>query len=218
MNPTNKNSSKSSAPPYAKILVDEKVDRAVYGMLVVNGWPESGKEDGLGEVRLRAVRAFHRGVVPPATVDEMKAFCAKIGRDLAIDRARKKRLERKWCAGPCEDPDEYASLQPSGEQRDPVDAGRQLEVAAELFREGRMPEHGADILEGVASLPSRRPSTSCRRRRPRPSPASRAPSPRATRSTRRSLPSCSSSGPTSRRWRTPTSRTAPRSSRAPESA
>ena len=150
MNPTNKNSSKSSAPPYAKILVDEKVDRAVYGMLVVKGWPESEKEDGLGEVRLRAVRAFHRGVVPPATVDEMKAFCAKIARDLAIDRARKKRLEHKWCVGPCENPDEYASPQPSGEQRDPVDAGRQLEVAAELFREGRMPEHGAGILEGLA--------------------------------------------------------------------
>jgi FixJ family two-component response regulator len=32
-----------------------------------------------------------------------------------------------------------------------VDAGRQLEVLAQLFREGRMPGHGVDILEGVAS-------------------------------------------------------------------
>lgn len=32
-----------------------------------------------------------------------------------------------------------------------MDAGRQLEVLAQLFREGHMPEHGVDILEGVAS-------------------------------------------------------------------
>jgi DNA-directed RNA polymerase specialized sigma24 family protein len=136
---------------YATILVDKKVDHAVLGMLIVNGWPDGEKEDGLAEVRMRAVRAFHRGVEPPATVDEMKAFCAKIARDLAIDWARRKKLERKWCVGPCEDPDEFVPLQPSGEQRDPVDAARQLEVAAELFREGRMPEGGVDILEGVAS-------------------------------------------------------------------
>ena len=36
-------------------------------------------------------------------------------------------------------------------RRDPVDAGRQLEVAAQLFREGRMPPHGVEILEGVAT-------------------------------------------------------------------
>jgi DNA-directed RNA polymerase specialized sigma24 family protein len=32
-----------------------------------------------------------------------------------------------------------------------VDAGRQLEVAADLFRKGRMPELGVDILDAVAA-------------------------------------------------------------------
>ncbi len=77
--------------------------------------------------------------------------CSKIARDWAIDRRRQEKKEAEWCVGPCEDPDEYAPLVPSGEQRDPVDAARQLEVAADLFRAGRMPEHGVDILEGVAS-------------------------------------------------------------------
>jgi hypothetical protein len=36
-------------------------------------------------------------------------------------------------------------------QRDPVDAGTQLEVLATLFREGKMPPHGVDILEGFAA-------------------------------------------------------------------
>ncbi len=50
----------------------------------------------------------------------------------------------------CE-PDEHTPLECGVEQRDPVDAGRQLEVLAQIFRERRMPEHGVDILEGVAS-------------------------------------------------------------------
>ncbi len=35
-------------------------------------------------------------------------------------------------------------------QRDPVGAGRQLEVLAQLFREKAMPPDGVDILEGAA--------------------------------------------------------------------
>jgi hypothetical protein len=53
--------------------------------------------------------------------------------------------------GTC-DPDEYTPLEYGvTRERDPVDARRQLEVLAQLFREGRMPEHGVDILEGIAS-------------------------------------------------------------------
>jgi len=46
--------------------------------------------------------------------------------------------------------EELAPLRPSGLLRDPVDAGRQLEVLAQLFREKKMPPDGVDILEGVA--------------------------------------------------------------------
>jgi hypothetical protein len=46
--------------------------------------------------------------------------------------------------------DELEPLTPSVQQRDPVDAGRELEALAQLFRENRMPPDGVDILEGVA--------------------------------------------------------------------
>jgi hypothetical protein len=45
---------------------------------------------------------------------------------------------------------EYGWIEREPVTRDPVDTERQLEVLADLFREGEMPEHGVDILEGVA--------------------------------------------------------------------
>jgi hypothetical protein len=48
-------------------------------------------------------------------------------------------------------PEEQVPLRSSGARRDPVDAGRQLEVLAQLFREKAMPPDGVDILEGLAS-------------------------------------------------------------------
>jgi DNA-directed RNA polymerase specialized sigma24 family protein len=80
----------------------------------------------------------------------MMALCAKIARDQAVDELRRADKRKRDAAGKC-DPDAYRPLEYGMERRDPVDAGRQLEVLAQLFREGRMPDHGVDILEGVAS-------------------------------------------------------------------
>jgi DNA-directed RNA polymerase specialized sigma24 family protein len=80
----------------------------------------------------------------------MKAFCALIARNHAIDELRKADFRKRDLVGTC-DPDEYTPLEYGAAQRDPVDAGRQLEVLAQLFREGAMPAGGVDILEGVAS-------------------------------------------------------------------
>jgi DNA-directed RNA polymerase specialized sigma24 family protein len=138
-------------PPYTAVLIDPAVDNAVCGALWLHGWAMCDLADGLQEVRGRAVRAFRMGLAPPQKVPEMKALCARIARNHAVDRLRKRSTEEKeGYAGPCADPDEYVPLQLSFEQRDPVDAERQLEVAAELFRQGVMPEHGVDILEGIA--------------------------------------------------------------------
>ena len=52
------------------------------------------------------------------------------------------------------DPEEYAPLEYGAERRDPADARGQLQVLADLFREGRMPQDGATILEGVATRAS----------------------------------------------------------------
>jgi DNA-directed RNA polymerase specialized sigma24 family protein len=140
-----------TAAGYGAILADKQVDAAVKGMLFIHGWAQDDLADGLGEVRLRAIARFSRGLEPPETVGEMKALCAKIARDYAVDCLRKKVTQDRHCVGLCENPDECTPLEYGAPaQRDPVDAGRELEIAADLFRRGEMPEHGVDILEGIA--------------------------------------------------------------------
>ena len=91
--------------------------------------------------------------IRPPISKGMKALCATIAHRYAVDRLRHQEVadEVQGQLGDEEEPDDHELPRPSGEARDPVDAARQLEEAAQLFREGRMPEHGADILEGVAS-------------------------------------------------------------------
>ena len=139
-------------PPYTTLLVDPSVDAAVCGTLAKMGWPQQDLCNGLQEVRFLVIRAFRRGKPPPPTVGEMTAYCVVIARNYAIKVYKKEASATdRGDAGLCEDPDEYACAFSEQEQRDPVDAQRQLELVADLFRQGKMPEHGLDILEGIAS-------------------------------------------------------------------
>ena len=81
----------------------------------------------------------------------MRALCARIARNYVLNQWRAQaKAEEHGYVGLCEEPDEYFPLVPFFEERDPVDAERQLEVAADLFRQGKMPEHGYEILDGIA--------------------------------------------------------------------
>jgi DNA-directed RNA polymerase specialized sigma24 family protein len=138
-------------PSYTALLIHAEVDRAVCGTLVKMGWLQQDLCDGLQEVRCRAIQAFSEGLPPPATVDEMKAFCGRIARNYVIDLWREQEdAEQHGDAGLCEDPDEFFPLPGSYEERDPVDAKRQLAVAKSLFERGLMPVAGQAIIEGVA--------------------------------------------------------------------
>jgi DNA-directed RNA polymerase specialized sigma24 family protein len=138
-------------PPYTALLVDREVDRAVCGTFVKMGWLQQDLCDGLQEVRLRAVQAFSKGKIPPGNVDEMGAYCARIARNYVIKLWKKQeRAEEHGDAGLCEDADEFFPLPGTQEERDPVDAKRQLAVAKSLFDRDRMPSRGQAILEGVA--------------------------------------------------------------------
>jgi RNA polymerase sigma factor (sigma-70 family) len=136
--------------PIQRWLPHPEVARGICGVLVAYGYPQSELQDGLQDVYLKALRAFRR-IEPPADLAGMRALCRKMARDMAIDRLRKAARRERDFVGLCEDPDEFTPLEYGAEQRDPVDAARQLEVLAQLFRDGLMPEHGVDILEGIAS-------------------------------------------------------------------
>jgi DNA-directed RNA polymerase specialized sigma24 family protein len=106
--------------------------------------------DGIQDVYVKVLEALRRGTLVIDDLRAMKALCAKVATNHAIDVLRKADKRKRDFVGRC-DADEYTPLEYGAERRDPVDTGRQLEVLAQLFREGRMPEDGVDILEGVAS-------------------------------------------------------------------
>lgn len=142
------------SPVLAQLLVDPANEGTIRRTLLAYGWPTRDVEDGRQDVFMKAVKSFHRGTAP-ANLDEMRMFCAKIARDHAIDALKRAAKRERDFVGNC-DPDEYCPLEYGVEQRDPVDAGRQLEVLGKLFDDGKMPADGVEILHEVAS------GTSCR--------------------------------------------------------
>jgi len=142
--------------PIKRWLPHPEVAKGICGVLVAYGYTQNDLQDGLQDVYLKALRAFRR-IKPPADLPGMRALCRKMARDMAIDRLRKAGRRERDFVGLCEDPDEFTPLEYGApKQRDPVDASKQLEVLAQLFRQGLMPEHGVEILEGIASRCSMR--------------------------------------------------------------
>ena len=125
-------------------------DLAAARRKAARGRQQFSVQDGIQDVYVKVLVAVRKGAVVTPDLRAMKALCAKIATNHAIDVLRKEGKRKRDFLGRC-DADEYTPLEYGVEQRDPVDAARQLEVLAQLFREGRMPEDGVDILEGVAS-------------------------------------------------------------------
>jgi len=140
-----------STDPVPRWLPHPAVARAVCRALRDAGMPDCEFEDALQDVYVKALAAFRKGTPVPGDLRAMRVYCAAIAKHHAIDALRRAAQRERDLVGLCEDPDDYGPLEYGAERRDPVDAGRQLDVLAQLFREGRMPEHGVDILEGVAS-------------------------------------------------------------------
>ncbi|HEX8796074.1 MAG TPA: hypothetical protein VF765_34225 [Polyangiaceae bacterium] len=134
-----------------QLLGHPEVVTAICGTLRVKGVSKQDLQDGLQEVYCRVLRFFRiKPDQAPTELPNMKAFCAVVARRYAIDQLRKAKRREKDTEARC-DRGEYGLVgRESVPRRDPVDTGRQLEVLAVLFREGRMPEHGVEILEGVA--------------------------------------------------------------------
>jgi RNA polymerase sigma factor (sigma-70 family) len=136
--------------PFHALLTHPEVTDGICGALVAGRFKKQDLQDGVQDVYVKVLTAFSQGTPVPADVGGMRALCATVAKNHAIDRLRKADT-RKHDSLEEVRPEEHWQLQRRVEQRDPVDTGRQLEVLAQLFREGRMPEDGVDILEGVAS-------------------------------------------------------------------
>jgi DNA-directed RNA polymerase specialized sigma24 family protein len=142
--------------PIRRWLPHPEVARTICNALMAGGLPECDFEDALQDVYVKALASFREKQAAkdariPRDLREMKGYCAAIARNHTTDTLRRAAQRERDFVGLCEQPDEHGPLDDGAERRDPVDAGRQLEELVHLFREGRMPEHGVEILEGIAS-------------------------------------------------------------------
>lgn len=132
----------------AQLVAHPAVRNTICGALLAHGIKKQELEDAVQDVYVKVLVALERPD-PPDDVERMKALCSKIAEQHAIDEMRKAECRRRDLASECE-PDELVPLGERVVRRDPVDTERQLETAAGLFREGKMPPDGVHILEGVA--------------------------------------------------------------------
>ena len=140
--------------PIERWLPHPENARGICAALGAYGIPRNEIQDAMQEVYVKVLEAFRESKPPipiPADLRAMKAYCATAAKNYAIDTLRTAAGPAEVFVDSCENPDEFTPLEYGAQQRDPVDADRQLEVLAQLFREGRMPKDGVDILEGVAS-------------------------------------------------------------------
>lgn len=140
----------TTSDPIQRWLPHPEVARAVCAALLAGGMPPGAVEDGLQDVYVKALAAFHDRTPVPADLHAMKAYCATVAKNHAIDR-RRKADRRRGELDEDKDVEQLAPGRDRARERDPIDAGRQLDVVVSLLRQGRMPRDGAEILEGVAS-------------------------------------------------------------------
>ena len=79
-------------------LTDPEVTGAIHRALLANRFRKQDLQDGVQEVYLKALRLFQRAA-PPPDLERMKALCAKIARDHAIDLLRKADKRRRDFVG-----------------------------------------------------------------------------------------------------------------------
>jgi DNA-directed RNA polymerase specialized sigma24 family protein len=131
------------------LLAHRENAKLICWTLLRNGWPRQDVQDGLQDVYVKALESFRRKP-PPDTLERMMALCSVIAKNHAISAKREAASRRADLAAPCTRA-EYGVVEREPVRRDAVDAEKQLEVLAGLFRDGKMPPQGVDILEGFSS-------------------------------------------------------------------
>ncbi len=133
----------NESPPHAAFLATPEVREAIGKALRRRSVRAVDAEDLTHDVIERALRTSQ----PPPTLQECVALVRKIATDLAIDKFKIDRGRAKYDAGPYENPDDApARAAQSGEERDPIDARRQLDVVRQQIESGNITARQASIL------------------------------------------------------------------------
>jgi RNA polymerase sigma factor (sigma-70 family) len=130
----------------ATMLIHPTVIRAITGTLRKFGVRRGEIEDGVIEVQTRTLE-YLRDKPQPEAVEEWAALCVTVAKHWRMNENEKRKTEKKYCVGLCEDPDEHVGLERAADPRDDIDAKRMVEVLRQQFEAGELPEKGKEILD-----------------------------------------------------------------------
>jgi RNA polymerase sigma factor (sigma-70 family) len=128
------------------MLIHPTVIRAITGTLHKFGVHRGEIEDGVIEVQTRTLE-YLRDKPQPEAVEEWAAICVTVAKHWRMNENEKRKTEKKYCVGLCEDPDEHVGLERAADPCDDLDAKRMVEVLRQQFEAGEMPEKGKEILD-----------------------------------------------------------------------
>jgi hypothetical protein len=131
------------------IVTHPEVVEVITFTLRRGGIPQDDLPDAVADVQVGFLEVLDEGNVPE-DLRGAKGLAFTLAERYAVGTLRKKCVRRRRNVGLCEDPDSFTPLE-SFNRRDPIDVKRLLGVANELFREGKMPEGGLELLDASAA-------------------------------------------------------------------
>jgi DNA-directed RNA polymerase specialized sigma24 family protein len=147
--PGNDNAVPGGIPDTTRLVAHPKVVQCIRAALRRYRIAQQDMDDAIAEVQAESIEAA-RTRRTPLSLRQWKALATTIAAHWALDRLREAKVRSKYDVGLCDDADAYLRPTLRWEHRDPVDTKRHLAVLKDLFESGQMPEHGEEILQGVA--------------------------------------------------------------------
>jgi DNA-directed RNA polymerase specialized sigma24 family protein len=147
--PANDNAVPGGIPDTTRLVAHPKVVESIRATLRRYRIAQQDMGDAIAEVQAESIEAA-RTRRTSRSLAQWKTLAMTIAGHWALDRRREAKVRSKYDAGLCDDADAYPPPTLHWEQRDPGDTRRYLAVLKDLFDSGQMPEHGEEILHGVA--------------------------------------------------------------------
>jgi DNA-directed RNA polymerase specialized sigma24 family protein len=134
-----------------QLLAHPEVTRAIEGTLLQHGMARQELPDGVAQVQMRALGAL-QNKPRAADLGGWKALCCTIAERLVLKDRKREAKRSLYHEGLSDEADEHSAIARSpGKVEDPVDLARQRKVLEGQFEAGDMPEHGEEILDGIAA-------------------------------------------------------------------
>jgi DNA-directed RNA polymerase specialized sigma24 family protein len=147
--PGNDNATAGGIPDTTPLVAHPDVVRSIRAVLWRHRVARQDMDDAIADVQTECIAAA-RTRAAARNLAQWKALGTTVAVHWALDRRRDAKVRSKYDVGFCDDADVYSRPTLHWEHVDPVDRKKYLAVLKDLFESGQMPEHGEEILEGVA--------------------------------------------------------------------